>query len=245
MSVCENGVLTRQRALESHTATTMTSLSMTSRARNRDVPRPPTLHREPHGTLATARHYVGDLVYGANDGLITTFAVVAGVAGGALSSRATLIIGAANLFADGLSMAVGNYLSIRSREGALAAQNLPEEEAHPARHGLATLLAFVAAGGVPLLPFTISIGAQPDRVDRPDVHDVVRHRRVAGGRDDRPVVAGGPRNAASRHSRKPRRVWKRRGRRMAARRGLMSGSCRQLAHLVFFGRIAANDFPIA
>ena len=102
--------------------------------------------------LATARHYVGDLVYGANDGLITTFAVVAGVAGGALSSRATLIIGAANLFADGLSMAVGNYLSIRSREGVLAAQDLPEEEAHPAKHGLATLLAFVAAGGVPLLP---------------------------------------------------------------------------------------------
>jgi len=158
VSVRENGVLTRQGAQESHTATTMTSLSMTSRARNRDVPRPPTLHREPRGTLATARHYVGDLVYGANDGLITTFAVVAGVAGGALSSRATLIIGAANLFADGLSMAVGNYLSIRSREGALAAQNLPEEEAHPARHGLATLLAFVAAGGVPLLPFTMSIG---------------------------------------------------------------------------------------
>ena len=135
----------------------MTSLSMTSRARNRNVPRPPTLHREPHGTLATARHYVGDLVYGANDGLITTFAVVAGVAGGALSSRATLIVGAANLFADGLSMAVGNYLSIRSREGALAAQNLPEEEAHPAKHGLATLLAFIAAGEVPLLPFMVSI----------------------------------------------------------------------------------------
>lgn len=76
--------------------------------------RPPTLHREPTGTLAVTRHYLGDLVYGANDGLITTFAVVAGVAGGELSSRATLIIGAANLFADGLSMAVGNYLSIRS-----------------------------------------------------------------------------------------------------------------------------------
>src|SRR5690606_28491498 len=30
---------------------------------------------------AAARHYVGDLVYGANDGIITTFAVVAGVAG--------------------------------------------------------------------------------------------------------------------------------------------------------------------
>ena len=106
----------------------MTSPAVASPAWHPDAPRPPTLHREPKGTLATARHYVGDLVYGANDGLITTFAVVAGVAGGALSSRATLIIGAANLFADGLSMAVGNYLSIRSREGALAAQNLPEEK---------------------------------------------------------------------------------------------------------------------
>src|SRR4249919_3816915 len=128
----------------------MPSLSMTSRARNRDVPRPPTLHREPHGTLATARHYVRDLVFGANDGLITTFAVVAGVAGGELSWRATLIIGSANLIADGLSMAVGNYLSIRSNEGVLAAQNMAEQEARPARHAVATLLAFVSAGAVPL-----------------------------------------------------------------------------------------------
>ena len=133
--------------------------AMTFSRRDPNVVRRATLHREPKGMLATARHYVGDLVYGANDGLITTFAVVAGVAGGALSSRATLIIGAANLFADGLSMAVGNYLSIRSREGVLAAQDLPEEEAHPAKHGLATLFAFVGAGAVPLLPFALLTGA--------------------------------------------------------------------------------------
>jgi VIT1/CCC1 family predicted Fe2+/Mn2+ transporter len=109
---------------------------------------------------ATARHYLGDLVYGANDGLITTFAVVAGVSGGQLSARALLIVGAANLFADGLSMGVGNYLSIRSHEGALAAENLPEEEASPARHGLATWLAFMSAGAVPLIPFIVgSVGA--------------------------------------------------------------------------------------
>ena len=137
----------------------MIGSAMTFSRRDPNVVRRATLHREPKGMLATARHYVGDLVYGANDGLITTFAVVAGVAGGALSSRATLIIGAANLFADGLSMAVGNYLSIRSREGVLAAQDLPGEEAHPARHGLATLLAFVGAGGVPLLPFALLTGA--------------------------------------------------------------------------------------
>src|SRR4029077_12931802 len=56
-----------------------------------------TLHREPVGVRAIARHYVGDLIYGANDGLITTFAVVAGVSGGQLSSRALIIVGAANL----------------------------------------------------------------------------------------------------------------------------------------------------
>jgi VIT1/CCC1 family predicted Fe2+/Mn2+ transporter len=111
------------------------------------------LHREPSTAADIARHYVRDLVFGANDGLITTFAVVAGVAGGALSWRATLIIGSANLIADGLSMAVGNYLSIRSNEGVLAAQNLAEQEARPARHAVATLLAFVSAGVVPLLPF--------------------------------------------------------------------------------------------
>lgn len=107
--------------------------------------------------MAIARHYIRDVVYGANDGLITTFAVVAGVAGGGLSARALLIIGVANLIADGLSMGVGNYLSIRSHESALAALERPEEEASPARHGLATLLAFVAAGAVPLAPFAIGL----------------------------------------------------------------------------------------
>ena len=112
------------------------------------------LHQEPRGALEIARHYIRDVIYGANDGIITTFAVVAGVTGGALSSRAVLIVGVANLLADGLSMGVGNYLSIRSHESARAAQDLPEEEAAPARHGLATMLAFAVAGVLPLIPFT-------------------------------------------------------------------------------------------
>jgi VIT1/CCC1 family predicted Fe2+/Mn2+ transporter len=100
---------------------------------------------------------VRELIYGANDGIITTFAVVAGVAGGGLSLRVVLIIGAANLFADGLSMAVGNYLSISSHESVLETQNLPEEEAFPFRHASATFLAFVMAGAVPLTPYMIPI----------------------------------------------------------------------------------------
>ena len=96
---------------------------------------------------------MGDLVYGANDGILTSFAVVAGVTGGSLSAGIVVIVGLANLFADGLSMGVGNYLSIQARESALEQQLRPEEEAWPARHGFATFGAFVVAGAVPLLPY--------------------------------------------------------------------------------------------
>jgi vacuolar iron transporter family protein len=58
---------------------------------------------------------IEDFVYGATDGVVTTFAVVAGVTGASLSPSVVLILGFANLFADGFSMAVGNYLSSRSR----------------------------------------------------------------------------------------------------------------------------------
>jgi VIT1/CCC1 family predicted Fe2+/Mn2+ transporter len=119
-----------------------------------DEPRRST-HVEPVGTLATVRHYIRELVYGANDGIITTFAVVAGVAGGGLSLRAVLIVGAANLLADGLSMGVGNYLSIRAHESVLQVEARPQQEAFPWRHGVATFLAFVAAGCVPLVPYVI------------------------------------------------------------------------------------------
>lgn len=113
------------------------------------------LHVEPSGAAATARHYIRDLVYGANDGIITTFAVVSGVAGGQLSQLAVLVVGAANLAADGVSMGVGNFLAIRADERARETEGLPELERDPWKHGLATLLAFVVAGAVPLIPYLI------------------------------------------------------------------------------------------
>lgn len=114
------------------------------------------LHVEPRTALGVAQHYIRDVVYGANDGVITTFAVVAGVTGGTLAPVTVLVLGVANLLADGLSMGVGNYLGIRSDERVREAQRLPEQEAFPIRHGLATFLAFVAAGAVPLLPYVFS-----------------------------------------------------------------------------------------
>lgn len=124
--------------------------------------RPPSQHVRPNGAVETAQHYIRDLVYGANDGLITTFAVVAGVAGGALSVRAVLVVGAANLLADGLSMAVGNFLSIRADESARLARNLPEHEAEPVRHALATFVSFAIAGALPLLPYVVISGVGSD-----------------------------------------------------------------------------------
>lgn len=53
--------------------------------------------------------YVRDWVYGGIDGAITTFAIVAGVVGAALSSKVIVILGLANLLADGFSMAASNY----------------------------------------------------------------------------------------------------------------------------------------
>jgi VIT1/CCC1 family predicted Fe2+/Mn2+ transporter len=67
---------------------------------------------EEHG--ATSHQYIGDMVYGGLDGIVTTFAVVSGVAGAGLGAGIILILGLANLLADGLSMAAGASLSLKS-----------------------------------------------------------------------------------------------------------------------------------
>lgn len=73
-----------------------------------------------HSIKAAEQHqqgqgkYIKSMVYGGLDGIITTFAVVAGAAGASLSAGVALILGFANLFADGLSMAIGDYLSTKA-----------------------------------------------------------------------------------------------------------------------------------
>ncbi|WP_158968909.1 VIT1/CCC1 transporter family protein [Chachezhania sediminis] len=58
---------------------------------------------------------LGDVVYGAIDGSVTTFAIVAGVAGAGLSPFIVLALGFANVLADGFSMAVGNYSATKAQ----------------------------------------------------------------------------------------------------------------------------------
>ncbi len=79
--------------------------------------------------------YLKEIVYGGVDGIITTFAVVAGFTGAAfggertieLTSMVVLLFGLANLFADGVSMGLGNFLSIRSDQSLYKSIRAKEE----------------------------------------------------------------------------------------------------------------------
>ena len=72
------------------------------------------LHGSSNNFLSRFQDYLGEFVYGGIDGSVTTFAVVAGAAGAGLDSSVVIILGFANLIADGFSMSVGSYLSNKS-----------------------------------------------------------------------------------------------------------------------------------
>jgi len=156
--------------------------------------------------------YLGDAVLGGIDGCVTTFAVVAGAVGAGFPSTVAIVLGTANLLADGFSMAASNYQASRTEQERLIRARrheerhidqipegereevrqiyrrkgfsgeglehivetitadrklwvdtmiteelgLPLEPAAPLRAGLATFVAFLVVGLVPLLPFLVS-----------------------------------------------------------------------------------------
>ena len=71
--------------------------------------------------------YLGEFVYGAIDGTVTTFAVVSGATGASLSPIIVVILGFANLIGDGFSMACGNLLSERSQRDYINKERRREE----------------------------------------------------------------------------------------------------------------------
>ena len=75
------------------------------------------------------RGVLRDMVYGSIDGSVTTFAIVAGVAGAGLSSFVIIALGLANVLADGFSMAAGNYSGTKAEQ-----DNLERIRAIEARH---------------------------------------------------------------------------------------------------------------
>lgn len=167
------------------------------------------LHQE-NTRFGRLQVYLREFVYGGVDGAVTTFAVVAGGFGAGLDSGVIIILGFANLFADGFSMSVGAYLSAKSEKENYTkhqeieyweVENLPEKERQeiediyrakgfkgdllqqvvdqitsnkdlwvaemmkdelnmieetksPFKVGLATLIAFIVIGFIPLLMYT-------------------------------------------------------------------------------------------
>ena len=104
----------------------------------------------------TERKYLPEFVYGAIDGIVTTFAIVAGAFGASLSSTVILILGFANLFADGFSMAMSNYLSTKS-EKELNKMHKHKHQKEPRKTALATFVAFVIIGFIPLISFVLAL----------------------------------------------------------------------------------------
>ena len=100
--------------------------------------------------------YLKEFVYGGIDGSVTTFAIVAGATGAGLSPGVIIVLGFANLIADGFSMSVGNYLST---ESAYRSEHIEQDDPgfrSPYRTALATFCSFVLMGLAPLVVYVLS-----------------------------------------------------------------------------------------
>jgi len=117
-------------------------------------------------------YWVVDFVYGGMDGAVTTFAVVSGVEGAKLSVQTIMILGVANLLADGFSMSMGRYMSGMSehslllnlrKQEKLAKENRLHVEAEllsPLAAAATTFVAFVLMGTIPLLAYLYVLAGQ-------------------------------------------------------------------------------------
>lgn len=100
--------------------------------------------------------FLPEFVYGATDGTVTTFAIVAGAIGANLSRTAVLVIGIASVLADGYSMGVSNYLSESARHEQEGMPQTSIKGHTPLATAIATFVSFVAMGTLPLIPFILT-----------------------------------------------------------------------------------------
>ena len=100
--------------------------------------------------------YLTEFVYGGIDGAVTTFAVVAGATGARFDVKILLVLGFANLIADGFSMSVGSYLSTKSGQELMQKRGESiRDEPSPVINGVTTYTSFILVGLVPLLAYTV------------------------------------------------------------------------------------------
>jgi VIT1/CCC1 family predicted Fe2+/Mn2+ transporter len=103
--------------------------------------------------------FLGEFIYGGIDGVITTFAIVAGSVGGGLSREVILILGLSNVIADGYSMGISRYLSASAeiKQGLLKNKNA-------FMSGLMTFIAFILLGIIPIIPFSVLEGTYAKKI---------------------------------------------------------------------------------
>ncbi len=106
--------------------------------------------------VSTFQEYLKQIVYGGNDGIVTTFAIVAGFAGAGadgaaqIGAVAVLLFGIANLLADATAMGLGEFLSARSQQDVYNATHKNEISAieHNPDDGRAAMMSALAVRGV-------------------------------------------------------------------------------------------------
>jgi VIT1/CCC1 family predicted Fe2+/Mn2+ transporter len=97
--------------------------------------------------------FISEFIYGGIDGIITTFAIVAGVVGAGLPSSIILILGISNVLADGFSMASSNFLSERAQQN-IANNNYQKK---PLQTAFVTFISFITLGIIPLITFLFQL----------------------------------------------------------------------------------------
>jgi VIT1/CCC1 family predicted Fe2+/Mn2+ transporter len=99
-------------------------------------------------------------VFGVQDGIVSTFGLIMGVAGAQVSPEAVVIAGVAGVVSGALSMGAGEYVSVRTQRELMEAGRAVEdhENVNPFRAAGANAALFIAGGLIPLLPFLLSTG---------------------------------------------------------------------------------------
>ena len=92
--------------------------------------------------------FLSEFIYGGIDGIITTFSIVAGSAGGSLPNIVIIVLGISNVISDGFSMAVSRYFSAKTE---IEQELLKGKNA--INSAFATFISFVLIGIIPILPF--------------------------------------------------------------------------------------------
>ena len=148
-------------------------------------------HRREAHHLGRLQEFLKQIVYGGNDGIVTTFAIVAGFAGAAaentaqIGAIAVLVFGLANLFADAVSMGLGEFLSTRSQRDRYFTQRqieLRELEENPAQEraeltqflterGLSTASANAAAAELMQSPELVADMMMTYELEMPDMRN--------------------------------------------------------------------------